>query len=189
MECKCIRPQLRKMPNQQEPVLSCLEHQQIEVRSWRPQSSSSGLIKQRDPSAQEAGREEIQGNKILYLPAEPDTHSLLHVQTRHKSSHVFSGENVFPFFSVSKESTCNAGDPGLIPSQGRSPRGKNGNTLQYSCLEIPWTRETCRLQSMGLQESDMTWQPNYHHTYFIFHKFVEWVLLAPYINERSVFQR
>ena len=27
----------------------------------------------------------------------------------------------------------------------------NGNPLQYSCLEIPWTEEPGRLQSMGSQ--------------------------------------
>ena len=26
----------------------------------------------------------------------------------------------------------------------------NGTPLQYSCLEIPWTEESGRLQSMGL---------------------------------------
>ena len=38
----------------------------------------------------------------------------------------------------SKESTCNArdtGDLGLIPGSGRSLGEKNGNQLQYSCLE------------------------------------------------------
>ena len=35
----------------------------------------------------------------------------------------------------SKESACNAGDPGLIPGLGRSPGEGNGNPLQYSCLE------------------------------------------------------
>ena len=37
-----------------------------------------------------------------------------------------------------KESTCSAADRrdmGLIPGSGRSPRGRNGNPLQYSCLE------------------------------------------------------
>ena len=34
-----------------------------------------------------------------------------------------------------KESACNAGDMGLIPDSGRSPKGGNGNPLQYSCLE------------------------------------------------------
>ena len=28
-------------------------------------------------------------------------------------------------------------DRGLIPGLGRSPRGGNGNPLQYSCLENP----------------------------------------------------
>ena len=37
----------------------------------------------------------------------------------------------------SKESACNAGDPGLIPGSGRSSGEGNGNPLQYSCLENP----------------------------------------------------
>ena len=43
----------------------------------------------------------------------------------------------FPGGSNSRESTCNAGDLGLIPALGRSPGGGNGNPLQYSCLENP----------------------------------------------------
>ena len=38
----------------------------------------------------------------------------------------------FPGSSVSKESACNAGDPGLIPGLGRPPGEGNGNPLQYS---------------------------------------------------------
>ena len=34
-----------------------------------------------------------------------------------------------------KESTCNAGDLGLIPGSGRFPGEGNDNPLQYSCLE------------------------------------------------------
>ena len=37
-----------------------------------------------------------------------------------------------------EESTCNAGDTGVvgsIPGLGRSPGGRNGNLFQYSCLE------------------------------------------------------
>ena len=34
-----------------------------------------------------------------------------------------------------KESACNAGDPGLIPGSGRSPGKGSGNPFQYSCLE------------------------------------------------------
>ena len=42
--------------------------------------------------------------------------------------------------SDSKASAYNAGDPGLIPGSGRSPRKGNGNSLQYSCLENPMYR-------------------------------------------------
>ena len=42
-----------------------------------------------------------------------------------------------PGGSVGKESACNAGDIGLIPGSGRSPKRGNGNPLQYSCLENP----------------------------------------------------
>ena len=34
----------------------------------------------------------------------------------------------FPVSSASKESTCNAGDPGSIPGQGRSPGGGHGKS-------------------------------------------------------------
>ena len=43
----------------------------------------------------------------------------------------------FPGGSDGKESTCNAGDLGLIPGSGRSPGGRQGNPPQYSCLENP----------------------------------------------------
>ena len=42
-----------------------------------------------------------------------------------------------PGDSVGKESTCNVGQPGLIPESGRSPGEGNGNPLQYPCLENP----------------------------------------------------
>ena len=40
-----------------------------------------------------------------------------------------------------KESTCNAGDTGLVSGSGRSPGEGNGNALQDSCLETPMDRE------------------------------------------------
>ena len=39
--------------------------------------------------------------------------------------------------SADKESSCNAGDVGLIPGWGKSPGWEHGNRLQYSCLENP----------------------------------------------------
>ena len=38
----------------------------------------------------------------------------------------------FPGGSDGKESTCSAGDPGLIPGSGRSPGEGNGSPLQCS---------------------------------------------------------
>ena len=38
----------------------------------------------------------------------------------------------FPDSSVGKESTCNAGDPSLIPGSGRSTGEGTGYPLQYS---------------------------------------------------------
>ena len=57
----------------------------------------------------------------------------------------------FPGGSDSKESACNAGDPGLICGLGRSPG--EGMATQSSILawRIPWTMDPGGLQSMGLK--------------------------------------
>ena len=47
-----------------------------------------------------------------------------------------------PRWLSGKETTCNAGDAGLIPESGRSPGIGNGNLLLYSCLENPMDRAT-----------------------------------------------
>ena len=47
----------------------------------------------------------------------------------------FKNDALFPCGSAGKESTCNAGDLGLIPGMGRSPGEGNGYPLQYSGLE------------------------------------------------------
>ena len=63
----------------------------------------------------------------------------------------------FPGFSDSKESACSAGDLASIPGLGRSPGEGNGNPLQYSCLEIPWTEEPGGLPSIGLHRVGHDW--------------------------------
>ena len=65
-----------------------------------------------------------------------------------------------PWCSNSKESACNAGDPGLIPGLGRAPGEGNGYPLQYSCLENPMDRESGGLQSMGSQRAGHGWVAN-----------------------------
>ena len=46
-------------------------------------------------------------------------------------------------------------DAGLIPVSGRSPRGGNGNMLQYSCLENSMDRGTWWATLHGVAKSDM----------------------------------
>ena len=53
----------------------------------------------------------------------------------------------------SKESACNAGDPGSIPGSGRSPGEGNGNPLQYSCLENPMDRGAWWVTVYGVAKS------------------------------------
>ena len=47
-----------------------------------------------------------------------------------------SRARAFPYNSVSKESTCSAGDPGLIPESGRSPGEGIGCPLQDSWASL-----------------------------------------------------
>ena len=79
--------------------------------------------------------------------------------------HQFSSQpSCFPCGSVGKESTCNAGDLGLIPGLGRSPGEGKGYPLQYSDLE----------NSMDLQKVWHNWAtfsliygPTHIHTWLL----------------------
>ena len=67
----------------------------------------------------------------------------------------------FPGGSDSKESACNAEDPGSIPGLGRLPGEGNGNPLQYSCLGNPMDRGDWRASVQDVtKESDTTLQLN-----------------------------
>ena len=50
------------------------------------------------------------------------------------------GEAGFPDGAVGKNPPANAGEIDSIPGSGRSSGGRNGNPLQYSCLENPVDR-------------------------------------------------
>ena len=66
-----------------------------------------------------------------------------------------------PRWFSSKKFACNAreaGDAGLIPGSGKSHGGGKGNSLQYSCLKIPWTEEPGGLQSKGWQRVRYDWK-------------------------------
>ena len=70
-----------------------------------------------------------------------------------------------------KNPPANAGDTrdmGLIPGSGIAPEVGNGNLLQYSCLEIPWTEEPGAggYSPWACKESDMTVHTHTHtHTH------------------------
>ena len=59
----------------------------------------------------------------------------------------------FPGGSNGKESTCNAGDLGLIPGLGRSPGGGHGSALQYSCLKNPHGQRSLGATVHGVTKS------------------------------------
>ena len=64
-----------------------------------------------------------------------------------------------------KNSPANAGDAratGLIPGSVRSPRGGNGNPLQYSCLENPMERSLMGYSPWVQKESDTTKHADTH---------------------------
>ena len=80
----------------------------------------------------------------------------------------------FPGDSVSKESTCNAGDTGdagSIPGLGRSPGGGRGNPLRYSCLENPMDREARQATVNRVKKSQTQLQ--------------RWSILAAYMFSNS----
>ena len=56
-----------------------------------------------------------------------------HQKDSYGKAHKVAG---FPDSSVGKESSCNAGDPGLIPGSGESPGQGIGYPLQYSWASL-----------------------------------------------------
>ena len=57
--------------------------------------------------------------------------------------------------SESKQSACNAGEPGSISGLGRSPGEGNGHPPHYSCLENSWQGSLVGCSPCP-EESDMT---------------------------------
>ena len=63
----------------------------------------------------------------------------------------------FPCDSAGKESACNAGDLGLVPGLGRSPRERKGYPLQYSGLKNSHGQRSLQAKSMGSQRVGHYW--------------------------------
>ena len=55
-----------------------------------------------------------------------------------------------------KNLPSSVGDAGVIPGLGRSPGGRHGTQLQYSCLENPMDRGAWWATVHNITESDTT---------------------------------
>ena len=66
---------------------------------------------------------------------------------------ILSLKQGFPGGSDGKESTCNAGDPSLIPGLRNSPGKVNSYPLQYSCLGNPMERGAWYATVHGITKS------------------------------------
>ena len=80
----------------------------------------------------------------------------------------------FPCSSVGKESACKAGDLGSIPGLGRSPGERNGNPLQYSCLENTMDgnlhliyKVRARFPNTGTAQHQRTWERLENSTFLL----------------------
>ena len=77
--------------------------------------------------------------------------------------------NGFPASSGSKDSSCNAKDPGLIPGLERCPGEGNGSPLQYSYLENHMNRRAWQATVYGVTKG---WTPSsdyhFHHEAYIY---------------------
>ena len=76
----------------------------------------------------------------------------------------------FPCGSAGKESACNAGDSGWIPGSGRSPAGRYGNALQFSCLENSTDSGAWQATFHGVAKSQIGLKRlSKHSTHYITH--------------------
>ena len=75
----------------------------------------------------------------------------------HRVGHDWSNLAAAAAAADCKESTCNAGDLGLILGSERFPGRGHGNPLQYSCLENPRDRGAWWAKSMALQRDRHDW--------------------------------
>ena len=66
--------------------------------------------------------------------------------------------------------TVDEGDVGSIPGLGRSPGGRHGNPLQYSCLEYPMDRGAWRALVHRVEKSWTMTETTQHASIIIISK-------------------
>ena len=69
----------------------------------------------------------------------------------------------FPSGSDGIASACNVEDPGSIPGSGRPPGERNGNPLQYSCLENSMDRGAWQGTIHGVAKSQTRLSNEHFH--------------------------
>ena len=98
--------------------------------------------------------------ETVLLPGNVHSSERSREKATNQKTHVFPSPDRFkelrwqlglPRWLNGKESACSAGDVGLTPGSGRSPRERNGNLLQYSCLERSTDRGAWLATVIGLQ--------------------------------------
>ena len=77
----------------------------------------------------------------------------------------------FPGVSEGKESSCSAGDLGLIPGPGRSPGEGNGNPLLYSRLENPMDKGAWQTIVHGVAKRRTRLSNSHTHTLTLWSSF------------------
>ena len=138
-ECVQVDVSLREAAGMQRQVwpVSTGGGSQARVGFWVREGLGCGHMR---------GRCRVWGSKGTHLTGGRHyTTSSMHILSRKpwiKYSHTLHGGS-----SVNNP-PANIRDTSLIPGSWRSPGEGNGNLLQYSSWEIPWTEELARLQSM-----------------------------------------
>ena len=128
------------------------------AQAWPPSGSFSPSIQAPKPAGSRSGFSASSPPQSLHCPPAPANHQVWLFDPFH-SSHMG-----FPQSSVSKESACNAGDPGSIPRLGRSPGEGKGNPLQHSCLENPMDRGAWRATAHRMANSQTQLKQQHAHT-------------------------
>ena len=93
----------------------------------------------------------------------------------------------YPGGSDGNESACNAGSPGSIPGSGIFARERNGNPLQYSCLENPMDRGAWQVTVHGITKvgHDLMTKPLqyiYTHTHI-------YILILQHVKSIIIFNK
>ena len=108
-----------------------------------------------------ADKEKYQMISLICRILKNDTSELIHETNRLKvleNKFIVTKRDIgLPHGSHGKGSAYNAGDPGSIPGSGRSPGERNGNPLQYSCLENSTDRGAWSMKWQRVGQDWATW--------------------------------